>query len=147
MNMQELNEQKPKWITQDFDQPEDIQSIQHGGCASGAYVPAVVYHQALETMNEHGNDVLDFLSDHYGEVPELPEEHREHWGHIASFYLAAAVEAWAASIDWEELEEAPRCAGCGHPMPADDSPRRGEAPNKRPHPTYCPDCVHSMTHY
>ena len=43
----------PAWI-KDGITNYDVASINEGGCASGAYMPAVTYHEALETMNEHG---------------------------------------------------------------------------------------------
>ena len=47
----------PGWIDQDIS-PQNIAAIVQGGCASGAYMPAVTYHQALETMSEYGDDIL-----------------------------------------------------------------------------------------
>jgi hypothetical protein len=87
---------QPAWITEPLD-ISDIQAIQQGGCASGAYMPAVTYHQALSTMAEHGDDVLQFIEDAYGEVPAPPEP--VCWSHLATFYLSTAVELWASQFD------------------------------------------------
>ena len=54
----EYNE--PEWITQSLS-PYDIAAINQGGCASGAYMPAVTYYQATKTMAEHGNDAIDLM--------------------------------------------------------------------------------------
>ena len=62
---------QPEWIVEDLTQ-DDINSICQGGRASGAYMPAVTYWQALETMGEHGDDVLDYIYDELGELPDVP---------------------------------------------------------------------------
>jgi len=55
----------PRWIDQDIS-PNDVIAITQGGCASGAYMPAVTYHQAIATMSECGDDVLQYIQDNYG---------------------------------------------------------------------------------
>jgi hypothetical protein len=62
--VERLNDQ-PKWL-QSMGVIEEmctLQSISQGGCASGAYMPAVTYHTALETMLEHGDDILSYIED------------------------------------------------------------------------------------
>jgi len=93
----------PRWIDSDID-PATIAAILQGGCASGAYMPAVTYHQALATMSEHGDDVFESLDGYYGEVPTPNEEQRRSWSALACFYLSAAVEAWASSVEDEVTE-------------------------------------------
>ena len=88
----------PAWIEQDIT-PADVAAIIHSGCASGAYMPAVAYHQAEETMGEHGNDVLEFIEQQCGELPEIPRG--ESWTGIAVFFLSCAVELWAQSVKGE----------------------------------------------
>lgn len=92
----------PAFIEQDIT-GSDVAAIIQGGCASGAYMPAVTYHTARETMNEHGDDVLQFIEDACGEIPKLPET--TSWSGVAVFYLSAAVELWASGIH-DELTEA-----------------------------------------
>lgn len=92
----------PAWIDQDIS-PQDIAAINQGGCASGAYMPAVTYHQALATMHEYGDDVLQYLEDGLGEIPDVPKD--QSWAGIACFYLSAAVELWASSVE-DEVETA-----------------------------------------
>ena len=84
----------PQWINQDIS-PADIAAINQGGCESGAYMPAVSYYQARETMSEHGDDVTDYLIDHLGELP-TPDDSVDDWSRLAVFYLSQAVELWAA---------------------------------------------------
>ena len=86
----------PGWIEQDIT-GTTVAAIKQGGCSSGAYMPAVTYSQAIETMAEHGNDVLQYIEDHWGEIPQPPRG--SSWSGIAVFYLSFAVESWAATIE------------------------------------------------
>ena len=88
----------PSWIEQDIT-GADIAAIVQGGCASGAYMPAVTYRQAVETMGEHGDDVLQFIEDVLGEIPP-PEPHML-WVGMAVHFLSTAVELWASSVEDE----------------------------------------------
>lgn len=96
---------QPAWITQPLS-PCDVAAINQGGCASGAYMPAVTYHQARDTMNEHGDDVLQYIQDNYGELPKPADD--ESWSGIAVFYLSIAVELFASSLEhlenWDDDE-------------------------------------------
>lgn len=95
---------QPDWITEQLS-PANIAAINQGGCASGAYMPAVTYHTALRTMNEHGNDVLEFLDD---DVDHLTLNEQT-WSGIAVLFLSAAVEKWCYTndhlADWEDDNE------------------------------------------
>jgi len=106
MNIKEFNEMveaaTPAWIDEGLEY-YDIESIQQGGCASGAYMPAVTYFTAKETMNEYGNDVLQYIEDIYGELPEIPKG--ESWSGIAVFFLSVAVELWASQFDLDDVED------------------------------------------
>ena len=88
----------PAWIDQEISLPT-IAAIIQGGCASGSYMPAVTYYQASQTMGEHGDDVLEYIENAYGELPAVPTG--ESWSGIAVFYLSAAVELWASSVEAE----------------------------------------------
>lgn len=92
----------PAWIAQDIT-PADVAAIVQGGCASGAYMPAVTYHDALETMSEHGDDVLQYVHDGYGELP-WPSDDMS-WAGTAVHYLSCAVELWAGGAE-TEIQEA-----------------------------------------
>lgn len=81
-----------------------VAAILQGGCASGAYMPAVTYWQALETMSEHGNAIIDYLEECLGDdLWAIPEEHR-FWAGMACYFVSFAVELWASSIK-DEAEE------------------------------------------
>lgn len=95
----------PAWIDQDID-ASTVTAIVQGGCASGAYMPAVMYHEASETMNEHGDNVLDAIAAALGELPAIHTD--ASWSGIAVSYLSTAIELWAdGALDeiTEKLEE------------------------------------------
>lgn len=87
---------QPEWLEYELS-IADIQAIQQGGCASGAYMPAVTYHKAVDTMSEHGDDVLDHIESVYGEIPQPNKG--ESWGGIAVFYLALSIDTWCLGFD------------------------------------------------
>jgi hypothetical protein len=82
----------PMWIEQDIT-VQTVAAIQQGKCESGAYMPAVTYHAAAKTMFEHGDSVLQYLDDAFGELPSLPNN--TSWSGIACHFLACAVDLWA----------------------------------------------------
>lgn len=91
----------PEWIEQDISF-YDVQNIIEGGCASGAYMPAVTYFKANKTMSQHGNDVLQYLEDNLGEIP-TPKK-IDSWTGLAVYYLSSAVELWASTVSDELIE-------------------------------------------
>lgn len=94
----------PRWIEEGLTD-SDISAICQGGCASGAYMPAVTYHIARTVMAVHGDAVLQFIEDTCGELPKVPGG--ESWSGIAVFYLSVGVELWASGIlsELEDLED------------------------------------------
>lgn len=92
----------PEWVDGDI-AVYDVAAIIQGGCASGAYMPAVTYHTASETMGRYGDDVLDYITEVTGELP--PPCESESWSGMACHYLSAAVELWTSSIE-ETLSDA-----------------------------------------
>lgn len=93
----------PAWIEEIS--PCQIAAVNQGGCASGAYMPAVAYWSAIKTMSEHGDDVLEFLADH----DSIPAIHSEiSWSGIACLYLTTAVELWCSMhahlADWNKSD-------------------------------------------
>lgn len=93
----------PAWIEEIS--PCQIASVNQGGCASGAYMPAVTYSSAIQTMSEHGDNVLQFLADH----DSMPAIHSAiSWSGIACLYLATAVELWCSMhadlADWNKSD-------------------------------------------
>jgi len=96
----ELGIDVPSWIDQDIDTAQ-VAAIVEGGCASGAYMPAVTYYRALEIMGEHGDDVMDYIESVLGEIP-TPKS-GDGWSQMACYYLSTAVELWASSVA-DEIE-------------------------------------------
>lgn len=96
----ELGIEVPAWIEHDIILG-DVEAIQQGGCASGAYMPAVTYALAQETMAKYGDDVLDYIQETLGELPAPPSE--VSWSGLAVYYLSCAIELWASSIDVDEI--------------------------------------------
>lgn len=86
----------PPWIDQNIS-PATIAAIRQGGCESGAYIPAVTYHYALQTMSNYGDDILQYLLDNFGELPN-PCEILSSSG-LACFYLSCAVELWCSDAE------------------------------------------------
>jgi hypothetical protein len=94
----------PDWIDQDIT-PNDVAAIVQGGCASGAYMSAVTYRQALETMNEHGDDVMQYIEDSgIAEAMDVENIVSESWSGIAVYFLSVAVETWAQTIEGELVD-------------------------------------------
>ena len=91
----------PGWIEQDIS-PQDVAAIVQGGCESGAYMPAVTYHKALETMSSYGDDILDYLENVMGAIPE-PADKSISWSARACYYVSVAVEIWSLAAH-DELE-------------------------------------------
>jgi len=97
----DLGFELPSWI--ESLSPYDMAGIYQGGCASGAYMPAVTYWQALETMSAHADDVIEYLE---GEEPEfipqlIPAE--DTWSGYCVKLLSFAVELWV-SDNYEAVE-------------------------------------------
>ena len=90
----------PRWVDEDIT-VDDVRAIIQGGCASGAYMPAVTYYDAYETMHLHGDAVLLYIENNYGDLPPIPED--TSWRGIAVHYLSTAVELWALSLE-DEME-------------------------------------------
>ena len=90
----------PRWIDQEIS-PSTVAAILQGGCASGAYMPAVTYSDAEETMHQHGDaedGVLEYLED-FGDLHHTHLPASISWSELSCFYVSCAVELWAASIE------------------------------------------------
>lgn len=97
----------PRWIDEHIT-CATVAAIVQGGCASGAYMPAVTYHEAQATMNDHGDDVFEYLETHgLGATDVIHERHGsgDSWGRWACTLLSYAVELWAVGAR-DEIAEA-----------------------------------------
>ena len=87
----------PRWIDQDIT-CSDVAAILQGGCASGAYMPAVTYHEALQTMVKYEEEILDSLDGTWLEF----DTGKQSFSGLACDLVSMAVESWCMSIE-EEL--------------------------------------------
>lgn len=92
----------PDWIDQDIT-TYDVISLNQGGCASGAYMPAVTYNTAAGTMSYYGDEVLEYLRDHFYESKFEIDLNEHSWDGIAVKFLSTAVDLWA-SLTYDELQ-------------------------------------------
>ena len=97
-SVESLNNQ-PEFMLDDLfgmsiDSVEELSSIIQCGCASNAHA-SVYYYGAGKCMAEHGDDVLEYLENSYGEIP-APREGSS-WNSLASDYLSAAIESWCGN--------------------------------------------------
>ena len=108
----------PSWISPDIS-PATIVAIIQGGldrtgldCTvvtvkglderhawSATTHPAQSTANAISVMNEHGDDILEYIDDVLGYVPAASPHAwtRLSWGDMAVHYLSTAVELWARS--------------------------------------------------
>lgn len=98
INIPGHNIEVPTWLDQAIS-PYEVAGIVQLGCASGAYMPAVTYSKALRIMGEHGDDVLEYIENNLGKLPDQPKS--ESWSGLACFYLSCAVELWASNAESE----------------------------------------------
>ena len=97
----------PEWIDPDIT-GRTVAAIVQGGCASDAYMPAVTNHLALETMNEHGDAIMEYFewvgadphSNGWVHDPWMP------WSEMAVHFVSFAVEIWAHST-YDALSDEP----------------------------------------
>jgi hypothetical protein len=95
----------PAWIEQDIT-CGTVMEICVGGCDSGAYMPAVTYYTAKETMAKHGEEIVDFIVERLGQEG-LANDH-DSFGAICCFFVSSAVDLWATEaycMMQDELEE------------------------------------------
>ena len=93
-------EDTPPWLNEL--EVYDFQAIQQGGCESGAYMPAVTYYDAAQTMAKYGDDVFTYIESQYGELPDIPKQ--SSWDGIAVFFLSFAVELWCSQFDLDGVD-------------------------------------------
>lgn len=86
----------PAWIEQDIT-PYDCMAIAQGGCNSGAYMPAVTYSTARETMAKHGDEIIAFIESDGFPVPAYDPE-ADTWSGFCCKVHSTAVELWVAKI-------------------------------------------------
>jgi hypothetical protein len=88
----ELGIEVPSWISQDIDSYQ-LAAILHGGCASGAYMPAVTYYDARETMMQYEDEILD-----YADCSSFDQFNATYLSGLICDILSFAVELWASNV-------------------------------------------------
>ena len=48
----------------------------------------------IQTMSQHGDDVLEYITDCLGDLPQIRSD--SSWGQIAVLYLSCAVDLFAS---------------------------------------------------
>jgi hypothetical protein len=81
-----------------------VAAIYQGGCASGAYMPAVTYYDARQAMAEYGDDIITDLRDSVDENFLSIWEDEDFSGYCCRM-VSAAVELWAYSTTLNYCEE------------------------------------------
>lgn len=93
-----LNDQ-PEWLLAmgGINDLAELKAIYQGGCASGAFMPAVTYHTANNIMCDFGDDVIEYLdSESCHDFALNPAE--DSWSGFASKLLSCAVESWVYTV-------------------------------------------------
>jgi len=97
---------QPLWLPEPITNLRTIHGILYDGCAGGAYMPAITYHTAANTMRQWGDEVLDYIEDDGCPVPAIAAG--ESWTVYQCALLSLAVELWAATfneqldgVDWD----------------------------------------------
>lgn len=83
----------------------ELQAVVQSGCASNAH-RSVFYYDANKCMSEHGDSVLEYIENNYGEIP-APKAGVS-WTQMGSDYLSMAIELWCGNfaddlngVDWD----------------------------------------------
>ena len=95
----------PEWVDLGYiSTVETLSEIRDYGCESGVYMPAVRYRDALLTMSEYGDEIMEFLNDNYFFDSGIFNARHESFSSLCVQLLSAAVEIWAGSL-YEELQD------------------------------------------
>ena len=87
----------PGFIEQDIT-AQDIVTIVQRGCISGAYMPAVTYHVAVDLMTDYSDEIFDTIENAMGCPPAdcLSRTEDNSWAAMATRFVSLAVEIWAS---------------------------------------------------
>lgn len=103
--LRELGIKVPAWIEPDIT-CYDIAAICQGGCESGAYMPAVTYYKAVDTMAEHGDEIFDVIEQALDSALDVLKRGKDDasWRGMAVAFVSFAVESWAQGIHAQLVE-------------------------------------------
>jgi hypothetical protein len=91
----------PWWPSCDLSIAE-ISGIQFGGCAGYAYMAVCDHASACDHMGIHGDEVLSYLDDIFGETPAIPAGYSS-WSGLATYYLSLAVECYVSQYNVKRM--------------------------------------------
>ena len=105
IELRELGIKVPAWIEPDIT-CYDIAGICQDGCASGAYMPAVIYHKAVYTMAEHSDEIFDVIEQALDSALDVLKRGKDDatWRHMAVAFVSFAVESWAHCVHAQLVE-------------------------------------------
>lgn len=97
---------QPEWLLElgGIDSFCTVQAVNQGGCASGAYMPAVTYWEASKLMSEWGDEVVEYIG---WEIVDMPPIGGDSWGSYCCTLVSCAIELWCGQfeglydIDWD----------------------------------------------
>lgn len=90
-------EDMPVWISQEdiIDTIDDLEAIYVHGCPSGCFMPAVTNSTAIEAMAEHGDEILSYIQECYGELENIDQTS---WSGLCINFYSMAVELYASQF-------------------------------------------------
>lgn len=93
--VESVNDQ-PEWMAgvMGIDSICELLAILQGGCAANAH-QSVFYYDANLVMSIHGDNVLEYIENHLGELPNVTGQS---WSQMACTYLSCAVELWCSQF-------------------------------------------------
>lgn len=104
-------EQNPEWLEQmsNIEYFTTLASIAQGGCASGAYMPAVTYHSAkMALFCELGESMVEYAVDFLAEIDSLDQvaiQLKDGVQYMAAYLASVAVEAWVYEVEQDVLDK------------------------------------------
>lgn len=97
-----VNDQ-PAWLLEmgGIEELDELLAIRQGGCASGAFMPAVTYRTAMRIMGVYGDEIMEYVEDQLSEIT-LPSG--ESWSGLAVYMVSRAVELWCGQFDLDPID-------------------------------------------
>ena len=84
----------------------DIAAVIQGGCASGAWMPAVTYWQSAEILQKYEDEILELLAHAGVDMAMLisaEQDNRESYRDLGCKLVSAAVEIWCCRFEQSDI--------------------------------------------
>jgi len=99
VDLRELGLEVPEWIRGDDIDTAAVAAIVEGGCASGAWMPAVTYHMARETICKYSDAIDKYLAGSGIDLAEhLTLKPNQAIDCLLCDIVSLAVEQWTAEV-------------------------------------------------